>query len=136
MTASGKIEMKFVAGVFLLLLLPGLALAGPLLVMPSEKVTYGVQVVSGDTVQVSFPLSNNGDGDLTIVKVVPDCGCAAAYFDQVIAPGGRGRIDLVIDTAGLSGRIRKRAMVRTNDPQKKGFMIEAELDVIPANSGT
>ena len=127
--------MKKILFCILIVFVPIVVLAGPVLIMPTQKVVLDQYVVSGNSAQVIFPIKNNGDSELEVLKVVTDCGCAAAYFDRIIAPGRQGRIELVIDTEGLSGWIKKRAMVKTNDPHKKALMIEAELGVYPVDSG-
>ncbi len=52
-------------------------------------------------------------------------------FDQTIPPGGRGKIELKFNTAGYKGRIRKSAVVQTNDPERAKFDIILRVDVKP-----
>ncbi|HEX6790656.1 MAG TPA: DUF1573 domain-containing protein [Candidatus Krumholzibacteria bacterium] len=64
----------------------------------------------------SFIVRNKGTADLVIEDVHPGCGCTAAKWDKVIAPGKTGKIDLVIDGAKVSGQFSKTTEVKTNDP--------------------
>ena len=52
-------------------------------------------------------------------------------FDQTIPPGGRGKIELKFNTAGYKGRVRKSAVVQTNDPAKSRFDVVLRVDVKP-----
>src|SRR5512139_35414 len=52
----------------------------------------------------AFIVRNKGSADLVIEDVHPGCGCTAAKWDKVIAPGKEGKIELVIDGAKVSGQ--------------------------------
>ena len=52
-------------------------------------------------------------------------------FDKTIPPGGRGKIAIKFKTAGYKGRVRKSAIVETNDPEKAKFDLILRVDVKP-----
>ena len=95
--------------------LPSLALKGPKAVFENtEIIKSGIR--EGKPVTVEYKLTNAGDMNLIIDKVVPSCGCTIPKFDPIIKPGQKGTIKLVLDTEGITGAFRKTAVVSTNDP--------------------
>ena len=77
----------------------------------------GGEVFAGQTVRCTFPVKNTGQGVLKIA-VRPSCGCTVARFDEVIQPGGEGKIDVQWKlTSARDGRSAKSISVTTNDPQ-------------------
>ncbi|MFO7986843.1 MAG: hypothetical protein R6U38_13365 [Desulfatiglandaceae bacterium] len=46
-----------------------------------------------------------------------------ARFDRAIPPGGEGKITLKVRTKGYQGTIHKSARVKTNDPNRKQFLL-------------
>jgi hypothetical protein len=73
-------------------------------------------VKEGQTLTAQFTFSNQGKADLIIDSVTTSCGCTLAQFDEVTKPGGKGVINLELQTSGIAGPYRKTAMVTTNDP--------------------
>ncbi len=74
------------------------------------------RVKEGQTLTAQFPFSNQGNMDLVIDSVTTSCGCTVARFDKVTNSGGKGMIQLDLQTSGISGSYRKTAVVNTNDP--------------------
>ncbi|MBW1981747.1 MAG: hypothetical protein JRJ12_11060 [Deltaproteobacteria bacterium] len=54
-----------------------------------------------------------------------------ANFDKAIPPGGTGEITLLVNTKGFQGKIRKSAMVRSNDPDQPTMKIYITAEVRP-----
>jgi hypothetical protein len=50
-------------------------------------------------------------------------------FDRIIPPGGEGKIELKVNTKGLSGTIRKQAKVYTNDPKSSTATLTLQANV-------
>ncbi len=123
--------MKLIASlaVVFLFFLPALAMAGPELKISETKVVLEHPVPAGHMAKAIFQLKNCGDADLEISRVNTSCRCMVPYYDRVIKPGCQGRIELTVDTTGLTGRIRKRAIVQTNDPQHPKVMLEVVVNV-------
>jgi len=44
-------------------------------------------------------------------------------YDRVIPPGGRGKITLAIDSNRVRGDFRKRAIVWSNDPERRSIAL-------------
>lgn len=63
-----------------------------------------------------FPVFNRGDAELIIKSVRPGCGCTVTNFDKVIAPGGEGKIEFVLDGEKVHDNFSKSASVSSNDP--------------------
>ncbi len=74
-------------------------------------------VESGPVVQHAFPLKNLGTETVYIESVSAPCGCTAALLSSAyLAPGEEGRVQVSLDTYGLSGEQSKTVVVRSNDP--------------------
>lgn len=65
-----------------------------------------------------FPFVNKGRNDLHLLKVKPDCKCAAVEGNKqrIIPPGGRGEIVIQYTFETNRGRFLKSAMVHSDDP--------------------
>lgn len=75
-------------------------------------------VPQGAKVTHEFALKNTGDGELSIQRVAPACGCTAASVDgNSLAPGQQGRVRVELDTADFSGEKVKLVRLFTNDPE-------------------
>ena len=109
---------------------PTMAMAGPVLKMPVRFISFDQPVQAGAKAKVTFTLSNEGDSELIINKVVPNCGCVASYYDRSVSQNSDGRIEFLVNTRGMKGRVRKKALIQTNDPRAAKFIIEMEVNVL------
>ncbi len=90
------------------------------------------KVLSGETVKTTFTLKNEGEGDLVIIQVKPQCHCTASRLilpDRTVEtrelrskegygklkPGEEATLEIGIDTAGMGGLTHKKVHVYTND---------------------
>ena len=121
--------------IMLLLLVgfPAAAMADPVLKMPIRFITLDQPVQAGVKAKVTFNLRNEGDSELLINKVVPNCGCVASYYDRAVSQNSEGRIEFLVNTRGMNGRVRKKALIQTNDPRAARFIIEMEVNVLNKN---
>ncbi len=88
----------------------------PVAVLETDTFDWGT-LVQGKKVEHSFLIENKGRSTLKILKVTSNCGCTTTRYDEEIAPGEIGAIDLEIDTSEFAGgRPRRSAVVLTNDP--------------------
>ena len=72
-------------------------------------------IVEGERVACTFRYRNTGGGNLIIYHVITSCGCTApSYSKEPLAPGEEGKIEIVFDSTGRSGKQAKRIEVRTN----------------------
>ena len=82
-------------------------------------------VPEGRAVEHTFILGNNGDSPLRILKAEATCSCTHATFDETIAPGGRGRVHVVVETDGDGGRdVAITVAVQTSDPAQPVIRLE------------
>jgi hypothetical protein len=92
------------------------AAAGPRFRCDQATHDFGT-VWDGDKIEHEFVIHNDGNAPLEILAVQPTCGCTLArQYDKTIVPGGQGRIEATLDTAGRSGEVVKQINVTTNDP--------------------
>ena len=121
----------------LLVLLAGPAAAAARLVVPEATWNAG-DVARGEVLRHVFVVRNEGTSDLHVAEVRPACGCTAASFDRVIAPGKEGAVTLVVDTKGFQGPISKNALVVTDDPVAPqvslvvGATVRPVVEVLPS----
>ncbi len=88
----------------------------PSVEIPRMRQDFG-EVFERAKYEYSFTVRNRGTADLVIEDVKPACGCTVAKYDKVIAPGGEGKIELVLDGERVHGEFAKTAVVKTNDPE-------------------
>ncbi len=103
---------------------------GPMMEIPDRDFDFG-QVFEADNYIHDYVVFNRGKADLVIEDVKPSCGCTVANFDKVIPPGGKGKIQLVLDGKRVTGQFVKTAAVRSNDPIRKQFQISISGTEIP-----
>ncbi len=102
-------------GVITVMPSPSAAQSKPSIEIPRMREDLG-RVFERANYEYSFVVRNRGNADLVIEDVKPGCGCTVAKFDKIIAPGGEGKIELVLDGQRVHGEFAKTATVRTNDP--------------------
>ncbi|WDP89071.1 MAG: DUF1573 domain-containing protein [Desulfobacter sp.] len=67
-----------------------------------------------------FIVRNQGNSELSILRVIPSCSCVSHSFDRTIPPGGEGGIKIGIETGGYGGQhLHRSILVKTNDPNNK-----------------
>ena len=86
-------------------------------------------VARGKVVEHSFTLQNQGTVPLEISAAKPSCGCTVTHFDATVPPGGTGKIQAVVDTATLSGKVGSEIYVRTNDPEHETVVFTTQIEV-------
>lgn len=91
--------------------------AGPQPKIEIPRIRYDIgKIFEQPQYEYAFTVRNRGKADLIIDKVQPGCGCTAAKFDSLIAPGSEGKIWLVVDGNKVHGEFEKTATVHSNDP--------------------
>jgi Protein of unknown function (DUF1573) len=88
-------------------------------------------VPKGDKVTHDFEIRNDGNAALEITDVKPACGCTVANYDRSIAPGGIGKVHVVVDTATFTGPIAKGVTVFTNDASNPQVELTVRAKVEP-----
>ena len=76
------------------------------------------EIIAGESVACIFYFTNSGTGNLLLSSVSTSCGCTVSKYDKKpVPPGGSGRVEVVFDSSGRSGKQRKTIAVRANtDP--------------------
>jgi uncharacterized protein YceK len=73
------------------------------------------KVAEGEKVGYTFIFENVGTGKLVITSATTSCGCTVPKYDaKPIAPGGKGKLEVVFDTSGRNGMQTKTITVKSN----------------------
>lgn len=129
---------------------PGTVSAGLASAQPSDRGAPSIQVgdtvfdfgevMEGSEVSHEFTVRNDGKGALRIEQVKPGCGCTVAQFDRTVPAGGAGKVTLRLDTRGFEGKVKKTAIVYSNDPDEPRLVLALQgvvktlVDVGPSSS--
>ena len=81
-----------------------------------EKETHDFgEITQGEKVEYTFRFTNTGKKPLVISDANPSCGCTVPnYPKEAIKPGESGFIDVVFDSEGESGNMKKSVTLRSN----------------------
>jgi hypothetical protein len=94
-----------------------------------EEHDFGI-VRQNDERRAEFRLTNAGDAPLLLLDVRADCGCAAASADgREVAPGATTSIHATMRSLTMSGALRKRVIVKTNDPKRPVVELGLKMDI-------
>ena len=96
---------------------------------PDSRVYDFGRVMEGDIIPHIFGFTNSGTEVLEIINIETTCGCTiAGDYTQTVAPGERGEIPVILDTAGLKGNIDKKVKVTTNrEPKPYELSMKGEV---------
>ncbi len=100
----------------------------PVIKFTEEHFDYG-KIIQGEKVSHSFTFKNEGKSNLIVASAKASCGCTVAEPPkEPIAPGAMGKIDVVFDSNGKSGRVSKSISVVTNcEPNTVILVIGGEV---------
>lgn len=86
----------------------------PVFSFEQESFDFG-EITEGDTVTHNFNFTNTGKGPLIISNATATCGCTIPeYPKEPIAPGDKGTIHVVFNSAGKSGMQNKIITITAN----------------------
>ncbi|HAJ99929.1 MAG TPA: hypothetical protein DCM62_07880 [Bacteroidales bacterium] len=87
------------------------------------------KITSGEVVAYSFSFTNTGNAPLLILDTHSGCVCTVGeYPNQPIAPGGKGTIEVIYNSAGRSGLQIQIIRVITNTAQQETILqVAAEV---------
>ena len=129
-----KILLSLVAGVFVVWMAPDLLSAqekgSPKMVLKEQLVDFK-DVIEGKDITHSFEVHNQGDENLKIEQVKPDCSCSIVQFDRLIPPNKQGKITVKVDTKGFDGNQRWGIRVLTNDPKWPEAVLDLRANIKP-----
>ena len=133
--------------VLLVVIVSCLAITGTVGAAPEvyvEEPTYDFgSILEGFAVSHVFIIQNTGNETLVIERVAASCGCTTTELaTDRLAPGASVELEVLIDTAGFSGRISKSITIYTNDPEyadsfesdRPRFTLRVIGEVIPAQT--
>jgi hypothetical protein len=93
------------------------------------------KIIQGEKVSHKFTFTNEGKSNLIITSAKGSCGCTIAEPTKApIAPGGTGTIDVVFDSNGKSGMIKKDVSVLTNCEPNTVFISITGNVIVPSES--
>jgi hypothetical protein len=82
-----------------------------------ESFDFG-NALPGRTLRKEFTIRNFGDAALELESVSTTCGCTAALAGtKRIEPGRSTPLRVTFQTRRFSGKIERRVLVRSNDPE-------------------
>lgn len=117
-----------------ILLRPGEVLAqsgAPKIWIANPTFDFGT-VSQGTVVKHDFVVSNEGDADLVLQRVVPACGCTAvATSGDRIPAKAQGTVSVSFDSTGFSGEKVKTVRIFTNDLDQPSSMLTMKGSVEP-----
>ena len=89
----------------------------PKLSFNSKLFDFGT-IKEGQSKTYEFVLTNNGKTDLIIRKIKSSCGCTVVKPEtKIIKSGESTKLVTTFNSAGKSGRQRKKVIITTNDPK-------------------
>lgn len=79
-----------------------------------------------------FEFENRGTGVMRILEVKPTCGCTLTPdYSREIAPGQKGKIEVVLNTDHLEADVKKDIWVTTNEPGARMRLLRMQGVVRP-----
>ena len=107
---------KIIIAAIFVLLTQSITYAQPVAKFTHVDYDFG-NVSEGDKTEHAFELSNTGEDELAIEKVVATSGSTkASASSRTLKPGETGTIRVVVDMRGKKGFFLKTVDVYTNDP--------------------
>lgn len=87
------------------------------------------RITEGEIVEHSFVIKNEGEGNLLIATVQPDCGCTVAYYPRYpIESGASDTIKITFDSEGRRGQVYRQIKVVTNaNPSTYVLVLRGEV---------
>jgi hypothetical protein len=106
----------------------------PVVEFATESHDFG-KITQGEKVSYSFKFKNTGEADLIIASAQGSCGCTVPHYsEKPVPPGEEGTIDVVFDSDGKEGMVKKTVTVVTNAiPNTKKLEITTEV-LVPQNA--
>lgn len=86
----------------------------PVFEFESNTYDFGV-ITQGEKISFSYKFKNTGKTNLIITSAKGSCGCTVPeYPKKPIAPNGEGKIEVVFDSDGKSGKQNKTVTILSN----------------------
>ncbi len=105
--------------------------AAPAISFHEEIFDFG-KIMQGEKVSYSFVFKNSGGADLVISSAQGSCGCTVpSYPTEPIKPGAEGKINVVFNSEGKSGLVKKTVTIVTNATPSTKILTIASTVVVP-----
>jgi len=105
--------------------------AAPRLSVAAPRKEIG-ELISGDTAEVEFALTNAGTDPLMITKVATSCGCTTTTYPEVLKPGETGVLHAKLVSAAIwNGPVEKEITVVSNDPEQPELRLQLAAQMRP-----
>lgn len=103
------------------------AVKGPILDFPESRFTLP-GATQGEVVSGRLVFHNSGDSPLSILQVIPTCGCLSVNDAmQTVAPGADGSFEVRLDSTRLSGQITQSLQITSNAVNAAAGLSEVEV---------
>lgn len=88
-------------------------------------------IKQGQKVKKTFTFNNTGNAALAIIDAKGSCGCTVpTYPKDPIAPGDKGEIEVVFDSAGKSGEQNKTITITANtSPTSTVLTLKGNIEI-------
>jgi hypothetical protein len=118
------------AGALFAIGFPTIGRAQPKAVLSDTLIVMG-EIYHNAKATRSLTLRNTGSVSLHVVSVKSSCGCTVAGISKSeISPADSAELSFTVNTAILSGKVRKNIVVETNDPARPALSIYYEAEII------
>lgn len=106
--------------------------AQPALFSPAPVFDFGERR-SGEVIEHTFTLENQGDQVLRIHRIRSSCGCTVPKIGkEILNPGETTEVTVRLDLAGRSGTQRQNITLSSNDPKQPAFTLSATGEALPS----
>lgn len=94
-----------------------------------KTVVEAGDILRGDDIHALFTVRNIGSSDLHI-STRSNCGCVTVINEERIPPGAEGKIDAIVHTGSLIGKVSKGIELITDDPDHPYIMLEVKANML------
>ena len=102
-----------------------IVVAQPKLEIVEGKKFYLDTLSEGSVVEKNLIIKNAGTDSLFILDVTTSCGCTVAKLSRtLLLSGDTALLHINIDFSNLSGHVKKKVFLSSNDPEEKKTAIE------------
>lgn len=92
------------------------------------------RVRAGASPEAVFRITNRGGRRLILLEKSRSCGCLAGGRPEILVPPGKSvDLEIKLETARLSGAVRKAVRYYTNDPEHRVLTLTLVADVARAD---
>lgn len=89
-----------------------------------------MDVHQGDQVRFTLEVANRGTAPLLLSNFT-ECSCVSIVVPETVQPGASGLVQVVVDTAQVTGHFEKSFVIFSNDPEQAERLVPVKLMVTP-----